>query len=176
MVQTVQGVGVGCMRAALCASARAPQYRCLCASDAALSRERVADGYCKKALTALCCVRTHRTRVISLIMSSLSRAALVQPNIRKDCEQLACNLIRVKAFIAKFVSMGYVTAHQDSPVDLQAGGKEHQSPSFICSDIVSFLVSVEKLCPSREAALLVHSPHACMRSPFVLAPIFLSGL
>lgn len=95
-------------------------------------------------------------------MSSLSQAAALPSRVRKDCDELASNLTSVKAFVAKFVSMGFVHAPAVHKDDAHAGHKEHDSRSFICSDLVSFLFSVEKLCASREAALLVRLRNICL--------------
>ena len=75
----------------------------------------------------------------------------------------------VKAFVAKFVSMGFVHAPAVHKDDAHAGHKEHDSRSFICSDLVSFLFSVEKLCASREAALLVRLRNICLLA-LVMSP------
>lgn len=86
-----------------------------------------------------------------LIAMSASVAALLSPRVRKECEDLAGNLARVKAFVAKFASMGYFDATPSPPPAKDA----HADCTFICSDLVSFLCRVEKLCTSREAALYV---------------------
>jgi hypothetical protein len=82
---------------------------------------------------------------------------LLPPRVRKECEDLARNLPLVQAFVAKFASMGYVDI-APSPANAKA---ELADYTFICSDLVSFLCRVEKLCTSREAALYVaHDDHA----------------
>jgi hypothetical protein len=86
----------------------------------------------------------------SFAMSSDSTAAL-QPSVRKQSLDLAGDLDRVKAFVAKFSSMGFMDV---SPAPTRAHA-DHSNCTFVCSDMVSFLFRVEKLCPSREAALYV---------------------
>ncbi len=83
-------------------------------------------------------------------MSSLG-VTLLPPRIRKECEELARNLPRVQAFVSKFASMGYVDV-APSPTPAKTEDADY---TFICSDMVSFLCRVEKLCTSREAALYV---------------------
>ena len=80
-----------------------------------------------------------------------SAVAMLPPRVRKECEELARNLPRVQAFVAKFASMGYVDV-APSPAPAKT---EHADYTFICSDLVSFLCRVEKLCTTREAALYV---------------------
>ncbi len=88
----------------------------------------------------------------SFAMSSVM-AAVLKPTLRKQSLDLAGDLDRVKAFIAKFSSMGFVDV-SSAPTHARA---EHSNYTFVCSDMVSFLFRVEKLCPTREAALYV--PH-----------------
>ncbi len=102
-------------------------------------------------------------------MSSDTVAAL-QPSVRKQSLDLAGDLDRVKSFVAKFSSMGFV----DVSVAPTRAHADHSNCTFVCSDMVSFLFRVEKLCPSREAALYVpcfcnqrnycsaHSPLRCV--------------
>jgi hypothetical protein len=86
-----------------------------------------------------------------LIAMSGTIAALLPPRVRKECEDLAGDLTRVKAFVAKFASLGYFDAAPSPP----SAKDVHADCTFICSDLVSFLCRVEKLCSSREAALYV---------------------
>jgi hypothetical protein len=87
-------------------------------------------------------------------MSSSLPIALLPPRVRKECHELASNIPRVQDFVAKFTSMGFMCVTEASAGASQA---EHH---FMCSDMISFLFNVEKLCPSREAALYVPSHHS----------------
>ncbi len=91
--------------------------------------------------------------VLASFAMSSDLAAVLKPTLRKQSLELAGDLDRVKAFIAKFASMGFVDV-SSSPAHAHA---EHSNCTFVCSDMVSFLFRVEKLCPTREAALYV--PH-----------------
>lgn len=86
-----------------------------------------------------------------VVEMSLSRAAALPPAVRKECQDLASNVDRVRAFVNKFVSMGFCDVNSD-PAHAKAG--QSDCP-FMCSDMISFLCRVEKLCPSRDAALYV---------------------
>jgi hypothetical protein len=82
---------------------------------------------------------------------SFARIALLPLKVRAECHELVRNLDRVREFVQKFVSMGFCDASPDS-----SRAKTGQSDlPFVCSDMISFLFRVEKLCPSREAALYV---------------------
>ncbi len=105
-----------------------------------------------------------------VVEMSLSRAAALPPAVRKECQDLASNVDRVRSFVNKFVSMGFCDVNSD-PAHAKAG--QSDCP-FMCSDMISFLFRVEKLCPSRDAALYVpqrctahipssHSPFRCAR-------------
>ena len=96
-------------------------------------------------------------------MSSDTVAAL-QPSVRKQSLDLAGDLDRVKSFVAKFSSMGFL----DVSVAPTRAHADHSNCTFVCSDMVSFLFRVEKLCPSREAALYV--PYFCNHAQLLLRP------
>jgi hypothetical protein len=98
---------------------------------------------------------------------SFARVALLPPTVRQECHELASNLGRVQAFVSKFVSMGFCDASPDaSRATTASRGTTGQSDlPFMCSDMISFLFRVEKLCPSREAALYVLQSINSLPSP-----------